>query len=396
MSLTTKLISGSWAKRALAASTTVAVVLLAACSSSGSTNAAVAKSEPVRVGFILALTGAGAGLAPTTEAGMKAATTALSANPPGGHKLEIFIADDASDPTTAALQCTRLVKQDKVVAIVALENEPNYIACNTVAGPAGIPLIQSTGGAGPYCAPNFFNTGPTNQQQVSSLIDFLSSRGSKKFYLLGTTTASVTNTFAVATKLIEADGGSVVGSSTEPFLTSDWSSDLSKVASSGADTLVLNIIDAVAFYKQLVTTPLFKKLTLADLDISPNQATADGVANVSGVYAIAQYLPNIDTPASQAFVSQVEKQSKLDPDEYTAETYYSVMLLAQSIKKAGSDVTASKLIAGLRGSSYTGPAGTWTYTTNNFMNVPTLVYQFHADGSWTILKSTDLPPGACG
>jgi ABC-type branched-subunit amino acid transport system substrate-binding protein len=373
----------------------VAISLLAGCGGQSSAGSPT-KGGPVKIGFILALTGAGAGLAPTSEAGVTTAVASLNANPPGGHKIEIVKADDATDPATAATQCSRLVTQQHVQAIVAFENTPAYIACNSAAKAAGIPLLQSAGGAGVYCAANFFNTGPTNAQRPVTLIDFLSKRGSKKFFFVGSDIAAAKATFAAAASRVTADGGTVVGASYEPLETSDWSSDIDKLASSGADTVVTNIVDASAFYRQLAANAIGKKITIADATVPASQISSIGAQNLNGAYFTALYLPTIDTEASRAFVQKVRAVSGLAPDDLAAETYYSMMMLGEAIREAGDDVTPAALIRTLKGMSYDGPAGTWTYTSDGMMKMRIYVYKIHATGSYQIVDSgTTLEPGPC-
>ena len=387
----------------------VAIALgLAACGGSassssgsgGSSSGGSGSAGPIKVGYIQALTGPGNVFATDNNNGINAALAQINANPPGGHKIVLVRADDATDPTTAAQQCSRLVNQDHVVAIIGQEIAAAVAACNEYAQKAGIPYIENAPGAGTYCAANYYNTGPTNQQSANTLIDFLMSKGYKRIYFVGSDAAAPKLTFQIAEKYLTSKGGTVAGTSYEPLNTSDWSSDLSKIASSHPDAIFSAAIgaDDVAFHKQLASNPQTAKIKEADLILLPVLVPVIGPQNLAGSYLEASYLPTITSPASQTFVSAVKAATggKALPFQDAAFLDYSAHLLAQAIAKAGSNVTGQSLQSALKGQSYTGPAGTWSFASNQLMSMPVYIGQISPSGQVNVVKTTTpLPPGSC-
>jgi len=387
----------------------VAIALgLAACGGSassssgsgGSSSGGSGSAGPIKVGYIQALTGPGNVFATDNNNGINAALAQINANPPGGHKIVLVRADDATDPTTAAQQCSRLVNQDHVVAIIGQEIAAAVAACNEYAQKAGIPYIENAPGAGTYCAANYYNTGPTNQQSANTLIDFLMSKGYKRIYFVGSDAAAPKLTFQIAEKYLTSKGGTVAGTSYEPLNTSDWSSDLSKIASSHPDAIFSAAIgaDDVAFHKQLASNPQTAKIKEADLILLPVLVPVIGPQNLAGSYLEASYLPTITSPASQTFVSAVKAATggKALPFQDAAFLDYSTHLLAQAIAKAGSNVTGQSLQSALKGQSYTGPAGTWSFASNQLMSMPVYIGQISPSGQVNVVKTTTpLPPGSC-
>jgi ABC-type branched-subunit amino acid transport system substrate-binding protein len=380
-------------------------VALAACggsSSSGSASASGGSSSggPVKVGYIQALTGPGNVFAADNNNGLNAALAQINAHPPGGHKIVLVRADDATDPTTAAQQCSRLVNQDHVVAVIGQEIAAAVAACNQYAAKAGIPYIENAPGAGTYCAANYYNVGPTNQQSANTLIDFLMSKGYKRIYFVGSDAAAPKLTFQIAEKYLASKGGTVAGTSYEPLNTSDWSSDLSKIASSHPDAIFSAAIgaDDVAFHKQLASNPQTAKIKEADLILLPVLVPVIGPQNLAGSYLEASYLPTITSPASQTFVNAVKSSTggKALPFQDAAFLYYSTHLLDQAIAKAGGNVSGKSLQAALKGESYTGPAGTWSFASNQLMTMPVYIGQVSPTGQVNVVKTTTpLPPGSC-
>jgi urea transport system substrate-binding protein len=385
----------------------VGLVLAACGGSSNSSSSASAGSGSggssggsVKVGYIQALTGPGNVFAADNNNGINAALAQINANPPGGHKIVLVRADDATDPTTAAQQCSRLVNQDHVVAIIGQEIAAAVAACNQYAQKAGIPYIENAPGAGTYCAANYYNTGPTNQQSANTLIDFLLSKGYKKIYFVGSDAAAPKLTFQIAEKYLASKGGTVAGTSYEPLNTSDWSSDLSKIASAHPDAIFSAAIgaDDVAFHKQLASNPQTSKIKEADLILLPVLVPVIGPQNLAGSYLEASYLPSISSSASQNFVSAVKSATggKGTPFQDAAFLYYSTHLLAQAIAKAGSNISGQSLESALKGQSYTGPAGTWSFASNQLMNMPVYIGQVTPTGQVNVVKTTaPLPPGSC-
>jgi urea transport system substrate-binding protein len=379
---------------------------LAACGgasssgSGGSGSSGSGSGGTLKVGYIQALTGPGNVFAADNNNGINAALAQLNAAPPGGHKIVLVRADDATDPTTAAQACSRLINQDHVVAIIGQEIAAAVAACNQYAEKAGVPYIENAPGAGTYCASNFYNTGPTNQQSANTLIDFLLSKGYKRIYFVGSDAAAPKLTFQIAEKYLASKGGTVAGTSYEPLNTSDWSSDLSKIAASHPDAIFSAAIgaDDVAFHKQLASNPQTASIKEADLILLPVLVPVIGPKSLSGDYLEASYLPSISSPASQTFVNTVKSATggKALPFQDAAFLYYSTHLLAQAIGKAGSNVTGQSLESALKGQSYAGPAGTWTYASNQLMNMPVYIGQISPAGQVNVVKATaPLPPGSC-
>lgn len=389
----------------LAALAVAAAVVAAGCSSSAGGSASggsgLASGAPIKVGYIQALTGPGNVFAADNNNGISAALAEINANPPGGHKIVLDRADDATDPTTAAQQCARLVNQDHVVAIIGQEIAAAVAACNSVAQKAGIPYIENAPGAGTYCAANFFNTGPTNQQSANTLVDFLVHKGLKKIYFIGSDSAAPKLTFQIAEQELKAQGGTVAGTSYEPLGTSDFSADLSKIGAARADAIFSAVIgaDDVAFHKQLAASPAASKVTEADLILLPVLVPVIGPRALAGSYLEASYLPSISTPASASFVSTVKAATggKAEPFQDAAFLYYSAHILAQAIRKAGSDVTGASLISALKGQAMSGPAGTWSYSGNQLMKMPVYIGQISGSGAVNVVQATPaLAPGSCG
>jgi branched-chain amino acid transport system substrate-binding protein len=109
-------------------------VALAAAVSTGAALAA-----DLKVGVNVALSGPNASLGLPYSKGMKAAQTYMGEV--AGHKVQLILLDDASDPTTAGRNARKLVQEDKVDVLMGSSGVPSSIAIAQVAKESKTPMI---------------------------------------------------------------------------------------------------------------------------------------------------------------------------------------------------------------------------------------------------------------
>ncbi|CAN5758180.1 ABC transporter substrate-binding protein [soil metagenome] len=103
---------------------------------------AAAMAADLKVGFISSLSGPVSALGIPYEKGIRAA---LAENPMlAGHKVELIVLDDASDPTTAGRNARKLVVEDKVDVLIGTSGVPGAMAIAAVAKELNVPLISPT------------------------------------------------------------------------------------------------------------------------------------------------------------------------------------------------------------------------------------------------------------
>ncbi len=101
-----------------------------------------AAAADLKVGFITSLSGPVSALGVPYNRGAQAA---LAYRPEvGGHKVQVIVLDDASDPATAARNARKLVSEDKVDALIGTSGVPGALAIAAVARETKTPLISPT------------------------------------------------------------------------------------------------------------------------------------------------------------------------------------------------------------------------------------------------------------
>lgn len=115
---------------------TVAATAVGACL------AANALAADLKVGFITSLSGPVSGLGIPYNKGIQVAA-AMRAQV-AGHKVQLIVLDDASDPSTAARNARKLVTEDKVDVLIGTSGVPGAMAIAAVARETKTPLISPT------------------------------------------------------------------------------------------------------------------------------------------------------------------------------------------------------------------------------------------------------------
>lgn len=308
-----------------------------------------------------------------------------------GTKIGIVNADDAADPRTAADACNRLVNQNGVKIVIGFESTPARAACDPILMAKNIPYIAGQPSAGDFCPTNMFLVGTIPNQQDGPLVNYLYKKGHRKFYFVGSNFSSGKTTATLLANLLKAkQGAELVGTSFEPFGTSDWSAEIAKIAASGADTIVDFIIgdDDIAFWKQVANDPRVSKLSRVDPLISSAQAKALG-GDATGIYSSNSWIQSIKTKGNKLYLQWLTKKfgKKAQPDPQGAHLWDAVLIAATALKQAGSTDGAklTSTIASLR--LTTSASGIITFQPKNkgFLVLPVFISQIAANGQFKLV-----------
>jgi len=128
---------------AASTATTGAASTTTAASTATTAATGPATGEPIKIGVLASLTGTAAPAYPAIEQGLKLEVETLNANGGiNGRPIDLIIVDDKSDPATAVSVATKLITQDKVVALLGPLSTPPALAVNPLAEKYSIPEIR--------------------------------------------------------------------------------------------------------------------------------------------------------------------------------------------------------------------------------------------------------------
>lgn len=334
----------------------VSLLVFAGCTSGNSTTTAPQNTQtdnsPIKLGLLLPLTGEAASFG---ESGLAGATLAVKEiNENGGirgRELQLVAEDDkCSAEGVNAIQ--KLINVDKVVAIVGP-------VCSGSGGPAlpiaqqnGIPVVITSASAphltkiGDY----IFRDYPSDSFQGKAAADFLyNNLGKKKVavvYVQNDWGQGIKEVFI--SRFMEL-GGEIVYQTGAATTEKDFKTIITKVKESGADVLYIPLYPAsgVAMVKQVKEMNLNIPIFGGD-SFSGEEFIASGVTD-DVMYMVGK----VENPENfKVKLKTLQGYENLDANFIAPLTYDGVKIMAEAMRKAGTDKAAIK--EALKTTSYQG------------------------------------------
>ena len=305
-----------------------------------------------KIGLVQSTTGGSAALYGTQQkqAIELAFAEINSANTLKDIKLEAIHADDGADRGQTVNIFQRLIRQDKVVAILGPTLSNSAFAADPIAQQAGIPVIASSN-----TAPNLTKIGnfifrtsiPEDQVFPTVLRYAVQKHGIKKVALIyGLDDALTRGAHDVQKKAATDFGLEQVGIESYQRGDVDFSAQLTKIREQKPDAVILGTLaeEAAAILRQAQQLGFGGKIVFigCNANISAKLFELAGPA-ANGIIVGAAWYAGYDSPRSKAFVASYEKRYGSTPDIYAAQGYDAAYLLAEAIRRAN-DVTNGKLI----------------------------------------------------
>ena len=398
--------------RSAARGITIALALaLAACGGTTSTGGGASTSyqgKTIQLGAILSLTGAGGVYGPSSKKGADLAVETIN-NSGGvnGAKLALDTRDDGSDKAQSAQVAQTLIQQGNLLALLGPTLSNSAVAVHPLAESFKIPILAvSTTGIHivPDC--NFPKTDPCKYVFRDSL---------------GEETAIPTNIKIYAAKAHPKTGVLMVANDDK------FSSDGGKIVTSTVGQYGIDLVDTVAFSKTTadfstpVTRALQKKpdvMFITSLGGIPakimiearkqgftgqflggngfNTAVVSKQAGAAGQGAesgSAWYLDNT-FPSNAEFVKAYRAKYSSDPDQFAAQGYAAILILADAAKRANltfSDVAGdrSKLRDAMETVNIQTPVGPFQFTSTHDVKQTVWVILMDGKGGFNLLASVN-------
>lgn len=340
----------------------VSCIVLAGCGAVGSSESSDGlDGKTIKVGVLYSTTGAYSMSETTMQNAVKLAIDEINANGGiNGSKIEADYQDYASDPQIAAQKAQEMILKDGVSAIIGTNSSGSRLAVEPIIEQNNSLLVYNTFYEGEKPSDNVLYTNSSPSQQVNTLIPYMIKNGGKRVFLVGSDYEFPKTSFIFAKKLIEENGGTVIGEEYIPINHTDYSSVINKIKEANPDVVLSCVAGngVVPFYKQykqygmdMMKTPIFALAT--------NESVARGIGDAAiGSYACFDYFNTIDSPENKKFVN--DYYSKFGNDttisNSTEAAYHGVYLLAEAIKKANS-LDPKKIIEAASGLELKTPGG---------------------------------------
>ena len=299
-----------------------------------------AQAQSVKVGVMLTLSGPAAVLGQHARDGFQLGLKHLSGKL-GGLTAEVIVVDDELKPDVGVQKVQALLERDKVDIVVGVIFSNVMMAIAKPVFDANTILVSPNAGpsplAGKGCSPWFFSSAWQNDQNHEAMGKYAQDIGYKKVVLIAPNYQAGKDSMAGFKRHFK---GEIVEEIFNQVNQLDFAAEIAKIASLKPDAVFAFEPGGmgVNFVKQYAQAGLAGKipfLSAFTVDETTLPATQDAAV---GLFAGAQWAPNMDNPVSKKFVADYEKDYGKVPALYAAQGYDAALLIDAAIKVAGGKV----------------------------------------------------------
>ena len=337
-----------------AAASLMTVILAASVAGCGSSS-----SKEIKIGLLNEMTGGNATIGTAAANGAKLAIKEINAN--GGllgKQIKAVVADNKSEPSEAANAMTKLLTQDRVVAVTGTFSSSNAIAAASVA----------EANKSPYLVAGATNPKVTVDEKTKTVKKYIyrvcfidpfqgtvAANFAAKDLKVKKAAMLVDNSSDYSKGLAEffeaalkKEGGEIVANEAYLQKDTDFKATLTKIKSKGAEVLyVPGYYEEVGkIVKQAREMGLTVPIIGADGWDSPKLVEIASVSALNNTYFTNHYSVEDTSPKAQAFVDSYTKEYGQKPEALAVLGYDAVYVLADAIKRANSTDSA-KIIEAL-------------------------------------------------
>jgi branched-chain amino acid transport system substrate-binding protein len=376
----------------------VATMAVAACG----TPAATESKAPYKIGAVLSVTGAQAALGEPEQNVIKMELKRINdAGGINGRQLDVVIADDASDVDKAVAATTRLIEQEKVLAIIGSTGTGQTMQMRGEIDKAKITQMSLAGGlvvTGQF-DPLVFQTPWSNALVAPVTLEYLKSKGYGKVGLITEDT-----TFGKdGRQLINTDaatyGLTVVADEVFKPTDVDMTAQLTVIKGKAPDVVLM--------WSSVAASAIVPK-TMAQLNMKTPLVGSHGIASQAFVTGagpaaegITMFAGKILAPDAYGVGSEGYKVATSFIDRYKAaygqppgstfagHAYDGLYLVVEAMKRLPADLTAAQLRDEIeKTKDWQGIGGKFTFspTDHNGMTKNDLVRYVVSGGAWVLAK----------
>jgi branched-chain amino acid transport system substrate-binding protein len=263
-----------------------------------------------------------------------------------GRKVELVIEDNKSDPKEAATAAEKLIVRDKVPVIIGAWGSSMTLAAMPKLEEYGVPMVVETSSAASITKrgnPWVFRISPPSEMEALGLEKQLGALGIKRYDFLAVNTDWGRGAVGAFGEVLKR-GGAQVG--TVEFMdqaATDLSAQLTKIKSSGADTLLVttSVEQITLLLKQAQELRLNRRIVTTGGSSSPSQLIKHAGPAAEGSYHVLVFLPWFpeampDPKQARAFVDEWNKRGL--PFDGLTEGFRGVdamLTVAEAIRIAG-------------------------------------------------------------
>lgn len=324
------------------------VVMMAVCfagvSAYDTTMAATGLSGEIPIGAVWSLTGDAAVYGPSQKNAAELAVDEINKSDVlGGAKLKLITEDDRSTKEGAIAAFDKLIKKDKVVAILGPTLSNSAKAADPIAQDAKVIVMGCSNTAGGIVEIGDFifrDSLPESAVQPNTIKITMNKLGYKKVAVMyGDDDVFTKSGYDVFKKGLADQGIQVLTTETFKKKDTDFSAQLTKIKGLNPDQIIVSALaeEAAGIMSQgrQLGIPESVHFIGGNGFNSPKLAQLAGPFAEGAISGAAWFIGN-DTPGNKAFVEAYKNKYGTNPDQFAAQAYAGVRILAHAAKTAGS------------------------------------------------------------
>jgi branched-chain amino acid transport system substrate-binding protein len=325
-------------------------------------------ADPVPVGAVEILSGPNAAYGSAIKAGLDLALAAVNAKGVlGGRPIALTVEDSGGTKDGAINAARKLIGRDKVVAIIGPTLSNEMFALGPVTNGRGVPTIgTSTTAKGiTDIGPFIFRTSLPEADVVPVTLKKAVARGVKTIALLYANDDAFSKSgFDAMQAAAQAAGLKILDIESFGSKDTDFSAQLTKIKSEKPDAVAISALVEPTSGVLLQARQLgFGKETLF---IGGNGANSPKLGQIAGTAADGLIVGSpwfVAKPdaANQAFVGAFRAKYGKDPDQFAAQAYDTLFIVADAIDRAGA-ADPAKIRDALQATDHTGVMGPFRFT----------------------------------
>lgn len=343
--------------------------------------------EPVPVGVVFSQTAGAAVYGATQLNGVRLAADQLNAE--GGITYELIVEDDASDPAQGITAFEKLINQDNVSVIIGPTLSNTAFSTDPIAQDAGVPVLGVSNTAegvtdiGDFVFRDSLTEGQVIPQTVAVAKDELGLQ--KVAVLYGDDDAFTQSGYDVFAQALEDNGIEVSTTQTFAKGDTDFSAQLTEARKTDPDALVVSALaeEAALILSQAADLGLDVPVIGGNGFNSPALISNAGDA-AEGTIVGAAWNSAAENPETADFISAYEEAVGGAPDQFAAQAYAGMNIVAEAVRTACSADPAEirDAMAGISGLPTV--LGDFSFTESRDADHPAVV-QIVRDGEFQVL-----------
>lgn len=324
----------------------------------------------IKIGFVNSLSGTMAISETTVNKSLHMAADEINAaGGVLGKQLKVVDQDGKSEPAVFAEKARSLIEKECVAAVFGGWTSSSRKAMLPVFEADNALLFYPLQYEGMESSPNIFYSGAAPNQQIVPALDYLKEQGHKKLFLVGSDYVFPQTANRVVNAYAEGNGMEVVGEEYTPMGSTDFTTIVNKLKSSGADAVVntLNGDSNVAFFKEYKASGLTAdQVPVISMSIAEEEISAIGLDNVKGQLTAWNYYQTLDSSENQKFVKNFKaKYGASKPTSDPMESAYTSLYLWKAMVEKAESFDVDKVKAAADGVTFNAPEGKVTVDGEN-------------------------------